>query len=101
MIEIQEDAKVLTVKFRGELDQHCADIIRFKIDKAISKTSCKDVVFDFTDLTFTDSTGIGLILGRYKILKNRNITLSIKNPNSLVNKVLNATGIYSIINVIE
>lgn len=101
MIEIQEDAKVLTIFFTGELDQHCADIIRFKIDKAITKTECRAVVFDLTNLSFTDSTGIGLILGRYKILKNRNITLSIKNPNPSVNKVLNATGIYSIINVIE
>ena len=81
----------------GELDQSVADDLRQQIDQYLDKVNPKKVVFDMKKLLFMDSTGIGLIMGRYKKLKKRQIPIFIANPNSSIDKVLKISGLYSII----
>ena len=58
---------MLLLKLTGELDHHNAEKIRKKLDKEIISNGAQTVVFDLSGLTFMDSSGIGVLLGRYKL----------------------------------
>jgi stage II sporulation protein AA (anti-sigma F factor antagonist) len=65
-IRIKKQGKILTVALAGELDHHTADDTKRAIDTALLANVCKYVIFDFTNLTFMDSSGIGMLMGRKK-----------------------------------
>jgi stage II sporulation protein AA (anti-sigma F factor antagonist) len=85
---------VLYAGISGELDESAAKAARETLDAVIDKGGMKKVVFDMSGLSFMDSTGIGVLLGRFKKLKALGIPLLIANPSAAVDKVLNLTGIY-------
>lgn len=87
----------LAIIFDGELDQSVAEKIRKELDEYLDKVSPSCVIFDMQKLSFMDSTGIGLIMGRYKKIKAKNIPVYIGNPNKQIDKVLLISGLYSII----
>lgn len=88
--------RVLIIYFNGELDESCAEQTRKKLDLKIEDANFECVVFDFSKLTFMDSTGIGMLIGRYKKLFKKNIKSYIQNPCVQVEKILRMTGIYEI-----
>lgn len=88
---------VLTVRLEGELDEHTATSVRKSLDKLIDGFSFSVFVIDFSGVTFMDSTGIGVILGRYKRLKNIGANFACKNTNKQVDKVMEASGLYGIL----
>lgn len=67
-LEFTKKGSLLIVKVTGELDHHCSEELRRRIDREILRSITKNVIFDFTDLTFMDSAGIGLLMGRYRTL---------------------------------
>lgn len=87
----------LQIFLDGELDHSVADDIRTEIDAYIEKVQPKRVVFNMSRLKFMDSTGVGLIMGRYKKLRSKNIPLYIESPNMQIDKVIKISGLYSII----
>jgi stage II sporulation protein AA (anti-sigma F factor antagonist) len=81
----------------GELDECTALKTRDAIDKLISDVNgVARVIFNLKDLTFMDSTGIGMLIGRYKKLKKSMISVFIENPSFAVEKILQVSGLYSI-----
>ncbi len=81
----------------GELDECSASKTREIIDEIISKPTAKNkVIFNFSGVTFMDSTGIGMLIGRYKKLKSKNVPIFIQNPSSSVDKILEISGLYKI-----
>lgn len=80
----------------GELDDCSANFTRQLIDETLRKNTYKDVVFDMTNLTFMDSTGIGVLIGRYKYLRCKNVNTYISNPNKTVEKIFRMSGIFEI-----
>lgn len=88
---------VLLVKLGRELDHHNAKEIIEKIDSMIFRGEVKNIVFDFEKTTFMDSSGIGVILGRHKLLKNINGVISVTNINKTIDKILVISGIYKIV----
>lgn len=86
----------LSAVLMGELDENSSISIRSLLDDAIDKYEPKTLILDFSKLTFMDSTGIGILLGRYKKFKNKNITIFIKNPSKRVDLILKTAGIYTI-----
>ena len=91
----------LTAYFDCELDHCSAGKVRDDLDKKITDPSVKRIIFDLSKLNFMDSTGIGLLLGRYKLAKSRGIELFIADPDENVSKILKLSGIFSIISVID
>ena len=91
----------LTVSLDGELDEHTASDVRDTLDNRIARGGFRNFVFDFSRLKFMDSTGIGVLLGRYKTLKRRGAGIYISSPNPHVDKILSLAGIYSIIQKIN
>ena len=88
----------LYIYFDGELDECHANLVRDKIDSIIEKNpSVTSVVFNMRNLTFMDSTGIGILIGRYKKLKKLHIPVYVENPSFSVDKIFTLSGIYNLI----
>lgn len=83
----------------GELDECTAEYVRMSLDtllKDLSVNTNSKLVLDFENVSFMDSTGIGVLLGRYnKFLKN-NIEMFIRNATGHVDRILKMTGMYEI-----
>lgn len=84
----------LTVRIEGELDHHNAARIRQEIDAQIRSGKADCVVFDLRDVTFMDSSGIGVLLGRYKQFADRDLFLTGANPE--VDRLLKLSGVYTL-----
>lgn len=91
--------KTLVVRISEEIDQYTVDKIKRKIDDEIEKYIPKKVIFDFEDITFMDSSGIGMILGRYKLIKLIGGEMEIINVNKIVNRIFKMSGIGRIIKI--
>ena len=91
----------LIAKIDGDMDHHAAGIARHKIDKEIRNRPVKNLVFDFNELEFMDSSGVGMILGRYKLLKGLNGRVFTARPNATVEKIINISGLHKIIPVYD
>ncbi len=87
----------LVIQLSGELDDNHAGKIRAQIDGAIEGSPARAVVFDMSKISFMDSTGIGIILGRYKRLRGTGRTIYIMNPNLPCDKLFTLSGIYNVI----
>lgn len=88
--------RVLYIMLIGELDEYTSDYTRNIVDDGLNKYSYDDVVFDLTRLEFMDSTGIGVLIGRYKYLKGKNKGVYISNPSNTIEKIFKMSGIYEI-----
>ena len=87
----------LVVALVGELDHHSAEEVRVKIDDRIDRDNIKKVILNFRNVTFMDSSGIGVVIGRYRKLKNKAGHISVVEINKRVDKVFALSGLYKII----
>lgn len=90
---------VLQANLKGELDEYTAEYVRISLDTLLKDMSCvksAKLVLDFSGVTFMDSTGIGVLLGRYNKFSKNDISIFIKNPQNHVDRILKMTGIYNI-----
>lgn len=87
----------LVVKLSGEIDQSCAGKIRDEIDLELKRTPIRNLILDFADVPFMDSSGIGMILGRYKEIKMRGGKTMIIRVQPQVDRVLELSGLKKII----
>lgn len=91
--ETEQIGNTLVVKLYGEIDQHCTAEIRDEIDREIDITNISTVIFDLGGVKFMDSSGLGMIMGRYKKLKTIGGKLMLVRPQPQVDKVLELSGI--------
>lgn len=87
---------VLYIMMIGELDEYSANFTRDYLDNCFIENRFSTVVFEMSRLDFMDSTGIGVLIGRYKKLKNRNKSMFISNPSVTIEKIFKMSGIYQI-----
>ena len=88
---------ILYISLDGELDEHTAEYTRIGLDRMMTDQSgFGQVVIDLANLHFMDSTGIGILIGRYKRMKDRNIPIFICNPSSQAERIFRMTGLYQI-----
>ena len=93
--------KQLTLKIAEEIDEHTTEKLRRKIDNEITRFLPRKVIFDFSNVAFMDSAGIGMLLGRYKVIKMLGGQLELMNVNKQVEKVFEISGILKIIPLIK
>ena len=98
-IQFIETGQVLKIKLKGDLDHHSADEVRGLIDEKIKNEKFNKLVIDFKGLDFIDSSGIGFVIGRYKVIRKRNGVIEIVNASKKVRKILDMSGIGKIINI--
>lgn len=95
-IEHKMIGNTLYIGLAGELDECSAAFVRDTLDAVCERCQMKKVVIDMERLNFMDSTGIGVLIGRYKRLKTRDVPILISSPPGAVDRVLKLTGIYKI-----
>ena len=100
-IEFDEVDKLLYIQITEEIDHHTTEKLRRKMDYEITRFMPREVVFDFSKVTFMDSAGIGLLIGRYKLAKMLGGDTKIINSSQSIKKVLEMSGVVRIITVEE
>lgn len=93
--------RVLRLQMTEEIDHCMAEKIRNKADFEIQKYMPQEVLMDFENVSFMDSAGIGMILGRYKTTKMIGGTFNITNVKPSLKKVLEMSGILKVIPIVE
>ena len=96
-----EEDKLLVFKITDEIDDCNVQKIRRRADYEIERYMPKKVVFDFDSVTFMDSSGIGLIIGRYKFTNMLGGKLEVANLTQNVKKIFEMSGILKLIPVTE
>lgn len=96
-MRIEEIGTTLVVKLSGEIDQSCAGEIRREIDRELERRHIRNLILDFAGVTFMDSSGIGMILGRYKQIKARDGKMMMIRMQPQVDRVLELSGLKKII----
>ena len=92
-----EKDKLLLIKITEEVDECSVQMLRGKIDYELERYMPKKVIFDFDSVTFMDSAGIGLIIGRYKLSNMLGIEMEITNLTHSVKKIFEMSGILKLI----
>ena len=98
-VTYNEKDRLLMIQIIEEIDHHTTEKIRTRADFEIQKYIPKKLTLDFKNVNFMDSAGIGLILGRYKMMKMFGGTMDITNVTPSVKKVLEMAGISKIISI--
>ena len=98
-IKYDEVDKLLTCQITEEIDHHTTEKIRRVLDDEIERYIPKRMVFDFDKVSFMDSAGIGMILGRYKMIRMLGGSMEMINVNSNVKKIFEMSGIPKIIQI--
>lgn len=86
----------LFLRLTGEMDHHTSDQLRSRINNIVEEYDIVNIVFNFKNLEFMDSSGIGVIIGRYNQVKKRNGLLLICNLNPHIEKIIRFSGLYKI-----
>ena len=93
MVDFILENDILTAFLRGDIDHHSAKIMREKLDFQIANIRPAVLVLDFKDVGFIDSSGIGLVLGRYKAMSAIGGEIKIENTSAYISRMLKLGGI--------
>lgn len=91
----------LFVKLRGEMDQYTSDELRIKLNEIIVKYQISNVIFNLKNITFLDSSGIGIIIGRYNQVKNKGGKIYLVELNETIKKIVLLSGLNRICEIKE
>ena len=97
MFSYELKRSTLTVFLVGELDHSMAARVRSEIDALIDDARVRRLVFDVSRLDFMDSSGIGLIIGRYKRLSRRGGSVAVADPGARIDKLFQMSGVYQVV----
>ncbi len=92
-MKINSTGEVLTVYLQGEIDHHSAKSMREEIDNAVNFNMPSLLILDFSEVTFMDSSGIGLVMGRFKNLQKSGAKLNLSNLSGSIYKIMKLAGI--------
>lgn len=87
----------LIAALSGEIDHHSASGIRKDIDATMEHYRVRNLIMDYSGVSFMDSSGIGLVLGRYKRVRKWNGTLVVIPGSSYISRVLGLSGIFGMV----
>lgn len=96
-----EKDKLLVFKISDEIDDHNVQKIRGKVDYEIERYMPKRIVFDFDSVSFMDSAGIGLMIGRYKFATMLGAKVEMINVQGNVKRIFEMSGILRLIPIVE
>ncbi len=95
-VTIESSKNLIIAYLIGEIDHHtCADI-RERIDDTISFKKPQHLILDFKNVSFMDSSGIGLVMGRYRLMQNFHGTMEIRNVTPQTKKLMELAGLGAI-----
>lgn len=101
MITMNMEDGTLIIRVPRELDHHAATEIKNKADNLIERNSVKRIVFDFKETEFMDSSGIGMIMGRYKLMHYMGGRVTACNLKDRVKKIFCMSGLETIVELVK
>ncbi len=101
MLQSIRDGERLIVRLAGELDHYCAQSVRRELDSLIADRSIRWLVLDFSHLQFMDSSGIGVILGRYRQLRDRGGQVGVIHMNPHIARIFHMSGMDRVIRQLD
>lgn len=93
MVEFKTDSETMTAVLKGEIDHHTAREMRLEIDEQIQMLLPKKLYLDFGKVTFMDSSGIGLVMGRYRNMESIGGNVVVKNVGQHLMRVMKLAGL--------
>ncbi|MCH6268382.1 MULTISPECIES: anti-sigma F factor antagonist [Neobacillus] len=96
-IELETKHDVLLIRLSGELDHHTADELREKASSVIENNGIRHIVLNLAQLTFMDSSGLGVILGRYKQIKQVHGEMVVCAISPAIQRLFDMSGMFKII----
>jgi stage II sporulation protein AA (anti-sigma F factor antagonist) len=96
-IDLETKQEVLVVRLQGELDHHTAEELRSKVDGVLKNSDIRHIVLSLADLAFMDSSGIGVILGRYKQISARSGEMVVCSINPTIYRIFEMSGLFKVI----
>ena len=96
-VELNRREGQVTARLVGELDHHGAGEIREAIDEAVLRHRVRRLELDFSGLTFMDSSGVGLIMGRFALVRRYGGKLAVADPSAAVLKMMQLAGMEKMI----
>lgn len=100
-VSLHSENQVLFVNLSGELDHHTSGTLRNRLNEVMENSNIKHLVFNLKQLDFMDSSGIGIILGRYNQVKKDDGTVMVLGPRPLVKKTFEMSGLSQIIKIVD
>jgi stage II sporulation protein AA (anti-sigma F factor antagonist) len=100
-IELEHYRRTLIVRLKGELDHHTADTVKTRMEDAILRGDARHVVLSLKELTFMDSSGLGVILGRYKQITGKGGKMVVCDVNPAVYRLFEMSGLFKILSFQE
>jgi stage II sporulation protein AA (anti-sigma F factor antagonist) len=98
-IDFEYVDRLLILKINGDIDHHTCEEIRSKIDKEIAIKNPKSILFDMEHVGFMDSSGIGVLIGRYKLISNSGGKAGMINVKPQVMRICEICGLQKIIRI--
>lgn len=93
-------ARTLVAEICGDIDHHTAKYFRGEIDKAIRSHNPLTLILDYSQVTFMDSSGIGLVMGRYRIMSEMGGEVIVASPPAYIRKVLQLAGMHRLTKIV-
>ena len=101
MIKTRQDGTELTVYLHGEIDHCIAQIIRDEIETILRKSRIMHLILDFSQVSFMDSSGVGMIIGRYKTVSSYGGVVSAVGLHPPVSRLFHIAGLHRILKTHE
>ncbi|MEX1030946.1 MAG: anti-sigma F factor antagonist [Paenibacillaceae bacterium] len=96
-IEMEQHRKALIVRLRGELDHHTAETVKARMEEAIRREDSLHIILSLKDLTFMDSSGLGVILGRYKQIIAKGGKMVVCDIQQDIYRLFEMSGLFKIV----
>ena len=92
-VRLKADVKEITAYLMGDIDHHTAKEMREEIDCCLERNHPNMLVLDFRDVSFMDSSGIGLVMGRYRLMQELGGNIQICHVSSHIKRVMRLAGL--------
>jgi stage II sporulation protein AA (anti-sigma F factor antagonist) len=101
MLQITTDVRgdTLIVRLAGELDHHTAEMVRTKVEAELDRGLTTNLVLNLENLSFMDSSGLGVILGRYKRVTQAGGRMALCSVNDQLKKLFELSGMLKILRI--
>ena len=100
-VNYEKKDKLLLINFTEEIDHHTTEKIRRRADYEIERYVPRKVIFDFNKVSFMDSAGIGLLMGRYKLVSMLGGQVEVSNITPSVRRIFEMSGILKLIPIVD
>lgn len=97
MLDYERQRQTLTVRLADELDHRAAARLRGELDELLRDASIRRLVLDLRELKFMDSSGIGFIIGRYKLMSRRGGSVAVMNADRQMDRIFQMAGLYELV----